>query len=72
MTRCKGNTIAVWGIFALGAACIGAIVYARDKDITAALSPLAGVALGGLVQFITNRGVEPQKSAEAGDTGEGG
>lgn len=66
MTRCKGNTIAVWGIFALGAGCIGAIVYARDQDITAALSPLAGVALGGLVQFITNRGTEAT-AAPVGD-----
>lgn len=59
--RCKGNTIALLGILLQGVGCITAIVYSRDKEITATLGPLAGVALGGLIQYVNNRSGESQK-----------
>jgi len=60
-SQCKGNTTAVTGIILLGGACIAGVLYARDKDTTISLSPLIGVALGGLVQYITNRTGAPDK-----------
>ena len=64
MSRCKGNTLAIWGILVLGGGAIVAAVSAGEKDISIALVTITGTALGGLIQYITNRGTEAPSSKE--------